>query len=41
MTVKSSNCDKCEHKQTPQGGWCYMFREKTKGCVVNTYLLNL
>ncbi len=19
------NCDKCEHKQYPDGGWCYMF----------------
>jgi hypothetical protein len=23
-----NNCATCEHKQRPDGGWCYMFREQ-------------
>lgn len=30
--MRSSNCEKCTYKQNnPDGGWCYMFRNKTKG----------
>ena len=32
-----NNCSTCDHKRTPQGGWCYMFRdEPTDVCGVHT-----
>ena len=34
-----NNCAACDHKQQPQGGWCYMFRdEPTKVCLCHTAL---
>ena len=33
MTNKApnpNNCDMCEHKQNPDGGWCYMFSDEPK-----------
>ena len=30
MTCKT-NCKTCEHKQYPDGGWCYMFRTEPEG----------
>ena len=27
----SSNCATCGHKQVPDGGWCYMFKEPPEG----------
>lgn len=26
-----SNCGTCRHKQNPDGGWCYMFRDEPQG----------
>lgn len=23
-----NNCETCKHKQHPDGGWCYMFRDE-------------
>ena len=29
-----NNCDSCQHKNYPDGGWCYMFRlEPTERCM--------
>jgi hypothetical protein len=34
-----NNCAKCDHKRTPQGGWCYMFRDEPTGfCAKHTAL---
>jgi len=40
MSGSKSNCDTCGHKETPQGGWCYMFRvEPTETCMIHTEML--
>ena len=26
-----NNCQHCDHKQNPGGGWCYMFRVEPQG----------
>jgi hypothetical protein len=32
-----NNCATCEHKQHPDGGWCYMFRhEPMEVCMEHT-----
>ena len=32
-----NNCSTCDHKKTPQGGWCYIFRnEPTEVCMKHT-----
>lgn len=32
-----NNCSTCEWKKTPQGGWCYMFRdEPNEVCMQHT-----
>ncbi len=32
-----NNCPTCKHKQHPDGGWCYMFRnEPTGACAQHT-----
>jgi hypothetical protein len=32
-----NNCTTCDHKQNPDGGWCYMFRdEATEVCLHHT-----
>lgn len=32
-----NRCEHCGHKQTPDDGWCYMFRMKpTQPCVQHT-----
>lgn len=32
-----NNCNTCKHKQNPDGGWCYMFRdEPTEVCMQHT-----
>lgn len=32
-----SNCNTCKHKQHPDGGWCYMFRDQPNGvCAKHT-----
>jgi hypothetical protein len=37
MLTNQSNCETCEHKKTPQGGWCYMFEvEPVKTCLHHT-----
>lgn len=31
------NCDTCSHKQNPQGGWCYMFRDEPSAvCMIHS-----
>jgi hypothetical protein len=32
---KDKQCRGCEHKEYPDGGWCYMFKEFQPGCVLN------
>lgn len=37
MPINQSRCETCQHKQNPQGGWCYMFEvEPVKVCVQHT-----
>ena len=32
-----NNCETCDHKRIPQGGWCYMFRDEPADvCGVHT-----
>lgn len=32
-----NNCSTCDHKQYPDGGWCYMFKEPVHGaCMSHT-----
>lgn len=32
-----NNCDACDHKHNPDGGWCYMFRRTpTEVCMRHT-----
>ena len=32
-----NNCETCKHKQHPDGGWCYMFRdEPTEVCMIHS-----
>ncbi len=26
IAINPNRCETCHHKQTPEGGWCYMFR---------------
>jgi len=34
-----NNCSTCAHKDHPDGGWCYMFRdEPTQTCLQHTGL---
>ena len=34
-----NNCETCEHRQHPDGGWCYMFRVEPAGrCMQHTAL---
>jgi hypothetical protein len=36
-----NNCSTCDHKKTPQGGWCYMFKhEPVAICPHHTVLAN-
>jgi hypothetical protein len=28
MNKNPNNCATCDHKQHPDGGWCYMFRNE-------------
>ena len=30
MSRNPNNCPACGHKDHPDGGWCYMFREEPK-----------
>lgn len=32
---KETRCKGCEHKEDPDGGWCYMFKEFQPGCQLN------
>lgn len=33
-----NNCETCKHKQTPQGGFCYMFADApTEVCYQHTH----
>lgn len=34
-TDKDKQCRGCEHKEYPDDGWCYMFKEFQPGCVLN------
>ena len=37
--MSPNNCQTCDHKQTPDGGWCYMFKdEPTARCFQHTGL---
>jgi hypothetical protein len=37
-----NNCGTCKHKQNPDGGWCYMFRnEPDDVCMQHTYRAEL
>jgi hypothetical protein len=32
-----NNCDRCDHKKHPDGGWCYMFKNEPDGfCAKHT-----
>lgn len=31
LNIPPSDCNNCRHKQHPQGGHCYMFRNKPEG----------
>lgn len=32
-----NNCETCKHKQHPDGGWCYMFRDEPRDvCMVHS-----
>jgi hypothetical protein len=36
-----NNCQTCDHKCNPQGGWCYMFRDEPKDiCYQHTFRTN-
>ena len=34
--AKYKTCEGCEHLKNPQGGYCYMFKEKPENCQLNT-----
>ncbi len=35
--MNPNNCNTCQHKKKPDGGWCYMFRdEPTEVCMQHT-----
>lgn len=35
--MNPNNCDSCDHKKPPDGGWCYMFRSEPTGiCMKHT-----
>lgn len=35
--MNPNNCTMCEHKQTPQDGWCYMFCDEPEAvCLAHT-----
>lgn len=37
--MNPNNCEACDHKAYPDGGWCYMFRnEPTDVCMRQTDL---